>query len=54
MNTPAGELMAWFGPAISQPAFEVQDDVRDAFVSMDEKPVRHIWTSPEVILSLTG
>ena len=37
MNTPAGELMAWFGPAISQPAFEVQDDVRDAFVSMDEK-----------------
>ena len=36
MNTPAAGLMAWFGPAISQKAFEVQDDVRDAFVSTDE------------------
>jgi len=36
MDTPAGELMAWFGPAISQQAFEVQDDVRDAFISKDE------------------
>ena len=36
MNTPARELKAWFGPAISQAAFEVQDDVRDAFVSRDE------------------
>ena len=36
MNTHASDLMAWFGPAISQAAFEVQDDVRDAFVSMDE------------------
>jgi purine-nucleoside/S-methyl-5'-thioadenosine phosphorylase / adenosine deaminase len=36
MDTPAGDLMAWFGPAISQKAFEVQDDVRDAFVSKDE------------------
>ena len=36
MNTPAADLMAWFGPAISQKAFEVQDDVRDAFVSTDE------------------
>jgi hypothetical protein len=36
MHMPAADLMAWFGPAISQQAFEVQDDVRDAFVSADE------------------
>lgn len=31
MNTPAGDLVAWFGPAISQPVFEVGDEVRDVF-----------------------
>ena len=36
MDTAAGDLMVWFGPAISQQAFEVQDDVRDAFLSKDE------------------
>ena len=35
MNTPASELMAWFGPAISHAAFEVQDDVRNAFVALN-------------------
>ena len=30
-----GDLLAWLGPAISQPAFEVGDDVRDAFVVHD-------------------
>ncbi len=31
MNTPAGNLIAWFGPAISQAAFEVGTEVRDSF-----------------------
>ncbi len=35
MTTPAEELIAWFGPAISQTAFEVGDDVRDVFVAAD-------------------
>ncbi len=31
----AGDLMVWLGPAISQPAFEVGDEVRAAFVDGD-------------------
>ncbi len=30
-----GELLAWLGPAISQPEFEVGDEVRDAFLAGD-------------------
>ncbi|MEJ2602333.1 MAG: peptidoglycan editing factor PgeF [Gammaproteobacteria bacterium] len=31
MKTPPGELAAWLGPAISRAAFEVGDEVREAF-----------------------
>lgn len=36
MATSPNELIAWFGAAISQSAFEVGDDVRDAFLASDE------------------
>jgi YfiH family protein len=32
MQSPANELMAWIGPAISQSKFEVGDEVRQSFV----------------------
>lgn len=37
MQVPPQHLMAWLGPAISQPAFEVGDEVRAAFVDSDPK-----------------
>jgi YfiH family protein len=35
LGVPGQDLRAWFGPSISQPHFEVGDDVRGAFVSAD-------------------
>lgn len=36
LPVPNGELLAWLGPAISQPAFEVGGEVREQFVA--ERP----------------
>lgn len=35
MTTSPIDLLAWFGPAISQAAYEVGDEVREAFVAVD-------------------
>jgi YfiH family protein len=35
LEVPSAELTAWLGPAISQPHFEVGDEVRAAFVDGD-------------------
>ncbi|MGH8318100.1 MAG: peptidoglycan editing factor PgeF [Steroidobacteraceae bacterium] len=35
MNTPAGELLAWLGPAIGPAHFEVGEEVRAAFLAAD-------------------
>jgi len=35
MQCEAGDLIAWFGPAISQANFEVGEDVRLAFIATD-------------------
>ncbi|MEQ1525384.1 MAG: peptidoglycan editing factor PgeF [Gallionella sp.] len=37
MSVPAQNLMAWLGPAISQPAFEVGAEVREVFIAADPK-----------------
>lgn len=33
LDTPAAQILAWLGPAIGADAFEVGDDVRDAFMN---------------------
>ncbi len=36
LGAAPGDVLAWLGPAISQPAFEVGDEVRDRFLALDE------------------
>jgi YfiH family protein len=40
MATANEEILAWFGPAISQPAFEVGEEVKQAFVQQDRGAAR--------------
>ena len=34
LQSRPGDVLAWLGPAISQPAFEVGDEVREAFIKV--------------------
>lgn len=49
-------LLAWLGPAIGPAAFEVGDDVRDAFVSLDAANVTYFkpGTSGKWLADLSG
>ncbi|MEW5756822.1 MAG: peptidoglycan editing factor PgeF [Pseudomonadota bacterium] len=46
MGVPSGEILAWFGPAIGPEAFEVGNEVRDAFVA--DAPEAHAAFRPHV------
>ena len=41
LPTPADRLLAWLGPCIGRSAFEVGDDVRDAFAAIDRDLLIH-------------
>jgi YfiH family protein len=41
MDAPADAIVAWIGPGIGPRAFEVSDDVRDAFVRRDRNAAAH-------------
>ena len=41
MRAPAAEVAAWLGPAIGRDAFEVGDDVREAFTAADARDAAH-------------
>ncbi len=40
MRVPASRLQAWLGPAIGPRAYEVGDEVREAFLARDEQATR--------------
>ena len=41
MQAAGGDLIAWLGPAISQPAFEVGGEVREQFLAVDADADEH-------------
>ena len=41
MRTDPGEIVAWMGPCIGPKAFEVGEDVRDAFIKHDARAAAH-------------
>jgi len=46
MGVPPMELLAWLGPAISPEAFEVGEEVRDAFIALDRASASCFQPSP--------
>ncbi|MBL7003596.1 MAG: peptidoglycan editing factor PgeF [Gammaproteobacteria bacterium] len=46
LNSKPADLMVWIGPAISQPYFEVGNDVREAFCSKSNQAQSHFLINP--------
>lgn len=46
LGVPGASLLAWLGPAIGPTAFEVGDDVRDAFVGADAETAGAFTPNP--------
>ncbi len=46
MHSSPGDLMAWIGPGITQPNFEVGGEVRDAFGAAIDGAARYFIASP--------
>jgi YfiH family protein len=46
MQSPANQLLAWIGPAISQAKFEVGDEVRQAFVDKHASADQRFISNP--------
>jgi len=46
MGVPPMELLAWLGPAIGPEAFEVGEEVRDAFIALDRASASCFQPSP--------
>ncbi|MBI2379549.1 MAG: peptidoglycan editing factor PgeF [Gammaproteobacteria bacterium] len=47
LDVPAGEILAWLGPAIGSSAFEVGEEVRAAFVDRDAGAAEAFRASPQ-------
>lgn len=45
MDSPASQLLAWIGPAISQPAFEVGAEVQNKFLARYDRSEEHFVAS---------
>ncbi len=46
LGAPPDQLLAWLGPAIGQPAYEVGAEVRDAFLAVQPKAASHFTENP--------
>lgn len=46
LGVPPATVIAWLGPAIGPSAFEVGDDVRDAYAAADSAAARHFAPNP--------
>ena len=54
MNVPPGTLMAWFGPAIGPPAFEVGGEVREAFIARQREAAAAFVPGTAGVASTSG